>query len=59
MADRRPLVLGPDGLPQQLQSPEDLDIPLEERHTRLLERFDKLVLWLAMTGFDLPPDILE
>jgi hypothetical protein len=57
MADRKPLVLDGTGQTEQLQSGDDLDIPLEQRHAALAWKFDQLVWWLQMEGFDVPSEL--
>lgn len=58
MADRKPLVLNSGEL-QQLQPNDDLDIPLEQRFDELQARFNGLVEWLLMNGFELPENVVN
>jgi hypothetical protein len=59
MADRKPLVLDSQAQMQALQSQDDLDIPLRDQVNFLEERFNKLVEWMQLQGFEIPFDVIE
>jgi len=58
MADKKPLVLNSGAL-EQLQPNDNLDIPLEQRFDELEARFNSLVVWMLMNGFDLPENVIN
>lgn len=58
MSSQRPLVIN-EGELQQLQSPDDLDIPLVERVCELERRQRTLVMWLMAEGFDVPEELVK
>ena len=58
MPGNKPLVLS-NGQLEQLQAPNDLDIPLEERFQVLEKRYNSLVLFMLSEGFDLPARAIE
>ena len=55
MSQKKPLVLE-DGLPRQLKTGDDLDLPIEDRFLELSNKFNLLIFWLAENGFSLPPE---
>lgn len=55
--DRKPLVVGDDGRPQQLQGSDDLKIPLENRVARLEQWFADNAAQLLELGLSLPEGI--
>jgi hypothetical protein len=59
MADRKPLVLDSQAQMQALRSQDDLDIPLRDQVNFLEERFNKLVEWMQLQGFEIPFDVIE
>lgn len=58
MSSRKPLVLGDGATLQQLQSPDDLDIPLDSRVAILEERLQMLIEMLALNGIELSEELL-
>ena len=59
MADRKPIVLGDDASFQQLQSQDDLDIPLDERVNVLEWQLDLLVKSLMLNGIEIPEELIN
>jgi hypothetical protein len=59
VSDRKPLVLGDDLQLQQLQQPDNLDIPLEKRVQCLQHKVRVLCHWLISQGFELPDEVIE
>jgi hypothetical protein len=57
MSDRKPLVLDDTAAMQQLQSQDDLDIPLNERVARDEYLFRLLCFYLLKQGIDLPKEL--
>lgn len=58
MSGKRPLVVEA-GEVQQLQRPDDLDIPLADRVAALEAQQKMLVTWMLSEGFDLPAELQE
>ena len=58
MADKKPLVLNSGAL-EQLQPNDNLDIPLEQRFDELEARFNGVVVWMLLNGFDLPENVIN
>jgi hypothetical protein len=58
VSDRKPLVIA-DGQIEQLQSPEDLDIPLNDRVALLESQMKSVATFLAGEGFELPDELTE
>lgn len=58
MADRKPIVQDAGQL-EQLQSQDDLDIPLNERVELLEVQMELLVTFLIAEGFELPEELTE
>jgi hypothetical protein len=59
MADRKPLVLNSSAQMQALQSQDDLDIPLRDQVNFLEDRFNKLIEWMQLQGFEIPFELTE
>lgn len=59
MIDRKPLVLNDAAEIQQLQATDELDIPLEQKHQLLEEKFSLLVQVLIGHGIQLPEELLS
>lgn len=58
MADRKPLVLSTAGDMQQLQTPDELDIPLADRVQTLQEKLLLLATILSHQGIEIPEELL-
>jgi len=56
--NRKPLILN-NGDTQQLQSGDELAIPLEERFERLQAKFQFLIFALLNMGIDLPSGLAK
>lgn len=58
MADKKPLVLDEGAQLQQLQSSDDLNIPLNERVQLLESKLSLLVNILLLNGIELPEELI-
>lgn len=56
---RKPLVLDDTMQLQQLQTVDDLDVPIQTKFEDLQLKFRTLLLWMVETGFELPEELLE
>jgi hypothetical protein len=56
---RKPLVLDDTMQLQQLQTVDDLDVPIQAKFEDLQLKFRTLLLWMVETGFELPEELLE
>ena len=59
MALRKPLVLDSTAAKQQIQTGDDLDIPLNARVDALENKLQSLVEYLFIFGIELPDEFME